>query len=334
MPLSQARAMATDEKVINQYFDILEDTLIENKILNDPHCLYNHDESGMPLNPKSLKVVDRVGAKNPSYLTGQGKQQITVLACVSAAGACLPPFVIFDRQTLNPEMVRGEVPGSVYGLSTKGWINQELFEFWFKKHFLAYAPSTRPLLLLMDGHSSHYCPEVIRMASEDQIVVFALPPHTTHLTQPLDKSAFSSLKVCWRQVCHKFFVKNPGRVITRYDFCGLLSEAWYQAMTPRNISAGFKVCGVFPFNRDVVLDKLPKEEFTSFNPESVAQSSGLAYIPLYSPAPSRKSTRAELTKSQDKVTAVAQLDYSSCGDTSASSDVELGDSCLLLAIPP
>ena len=86
MPLSQARAMATDEKVINQYFDILEDTLIENKILNDPHCLYNLDESGMPLNPKSLKVVDRVGAKNPSYLTGQGKQQITVLACVSAAG--------------------------------------------------------------------------------------------------------------------------------------------------------------------------------------------------------------------------------------------------------
>lgn len=102
-------------------------------------------------------------------------------------------------------------------------------------------------------------------------------------------------------------------------------------MTPRNISAGFKVCGVFPFNRDVVLDKLPKEEFTSFNPESVAQSSGLAYIPLYSPAPSRKSTRAELTKPQDKVTAVAQLDYSSCGDTSASSDIELGDSCLLLA---
>jgi len=200
------------------------------------------------LNPKSLKVVDHVGAKNPSYLTGQGKQQITVLACVSAAGTCLPTFVIFDCQTLNPEMVRGEVPRSFYGLSTKGWINQELFEFWFKKHFLTYAPSTHPLLLLMDGYSSHYCPEVIRMASEDQIVVFALPPHTTHLTQPLDKSAFSSLKVCWRQVCHEFFVKNPGRVITRYDFCGLLSEAWYQAMAPRNISAGFKVCGVFPFS--------------------------------------------------------------------------------------
>jgi len=180
-------------------------------------------------------------------------------------------------------MVRGEVPESGYGLLTKGWINQELFEFWFKKCFLAYAPSTHPLLLLMDGRSSHYCPEVIRMATEDQIVVFALPPHTTHLIQLLDKSTFSSLKVCCRQVCHEFFVKNPGQVITRYNFRGLLSEAWYQAMTPRN-SAGFIVCGVFPFSRDVILEKLPKQEFISFNPESVAQSNGLVDIPLYSPA--------------------------------------------------
>lgn len=35
MPLLQARAMATDVQVINQYFDMLEDTLLENGILDD-----------------------------------------------------------------------------------------------------------------------------------------------------------------------------------------------------------------------------------------------------------------------------------------------------------
>ena len=103
------------------------------------------------------------------------------------------------------------------------------------------------------------------MASDHKIVVFALPPHTTHLTQPLDKSAFASLKTCWKEVCHKFLMNNPGRVIMRYDFSSLFSEAWYQAMTIRNVTAGFKVSGIYPFNRDIVLDKIPKEEFIHLN---------------------------------------------------------------------
>ena len=48
----------------------------------------------------------------PRYITDPRRDFLP--GCVSAAGTCLPPFVIFDRQTLNPEMVRGEVPGSVY----------------------------------------------------------------------------------------------------------------------------------------------------------------------------------------------------------------------------
>ena len=310
MPLSRARAMASDEHVINNYFDLLENTLVNNGILNDPHCIYNCDETGLPLNPKPLKVVDAVGARNPSYITGETKQQITVLACTSAAGTVIPPFVIFNRKTLPPELVRGEVPGSIYGLSSKGWINQDLFNSWFTEHFLSYVPSTRPLLLLLDGHSSHYCPEVIKMASKHKIVVFTLPPHTTHITQPLDRSVFAVLKVYWKQVCHGFQLKHPGRVITQYDFCSLFSEAWSQSMTLRNVTSGFKVTGVYPFNRNVVLEKLPGEKFTSFKPECLPQTSGLAYIPLYSPAPCRdraqKSVKLDMT--------LPPLEYSSSED--------------------
>ena len=180
MPLSYARAMATDDEVISRYYDMLEDTLVANNMLNDPHCIYNCDETGLPLNPKPLKVVDTVGARNPSHITGNRKSQITVLACTNAAGSTLPPFVIFDRKSLNPQMIKGEVPGSIYGLSSNGWTTQELFRDWFTKHFLAYVPSRRPLLLLMDGHSSHYCPEVIRYAAAAQVIYlpFHHTPHT------------------------------------------------------------------------------------------------------------------------------------------------------------
>lgn len=137
-----------------------------------------------------------------------------------------------------------------------------------------YAPSTRPLLLLLDGHSSHYCPETIRAAAASQIIIFALPPHTTHLTQPLDKSAFACLKKSWRKVCHEFIVSNPGHVVTRYEF------SMRESMTIRNVSSGFTVTGICPFER-----KLPELDF---EPEKIPQANGIAYIPLYS-TPSRRS---------------------------------------------
>ena len=89
-----------------------------------------------------------------TYYTGD-KAQITVLACVNAIGNSLLPMVIFDRQTFPIELATGEIPGTIYGFSHSGWIDQDLFDKWFDKHFLRYAPTARPLLLLMDGHSSH-----------------------------------------------------------------------------------------------------------------------------------------------------------------------------------
>ena len=93
----------------------------------------------------------------------------------------------------------------------------------------------------MDGHSTHYCPDVIKEAAEQKVIVFVLPPNTTHISQPLDKGPFSPLKVAYRQMCHEFMCNNPGRQITRYDFSKIFSSAWYTAMTMRNIMAGFKV---------------------------------------------------------------------------------------------
>lgn len=44
----------------------------------------------------------------------------------------------------------------MYGLSENGWIDMVPFKEWFFRHFLSHAGSSQPLLLLLDGHSSHY----------------------------------------------------------------------------------------------------------------------------------------------------------------------------------
>ena len=49
-------------------------------------------------------------------------------------------------------------------------------------------------ILLLDGHSSHYCPEAIKACAEERVTLLALPPNMTLIIQPLDQGCFSLLK--------------------------------------------------------------------------------------------------------------------------------------------
>lgn len=279
VPLSKARAIATDSEIVDNYFDLLQKTITEHDLLDKPCQIFNADESGFPLAPKSPKGIHAIGEHSAQAINSGNKSQITILACVSAGGHCLPPMVIWDRKSLSPELTNGEIPGTIYGLSDKGWVDYELFNIWFHNHFLRYAPAIRPLLLLMDGHSSHYFPDTIHMAAKEQVVLFVLPPNTTHLTQPLDKGCFGPLKMKWSEVCHKYITSNPGKVVNRFVFSKLLNEAWVQSMTSNNIIAGFKTTGIYPIDRTAIIDKIKSKESTT----SVQDEIG--FIPLCSPVP-------------------------------------------------
>ena len=110
-----------------------------------------------------------------------------------------------------------------------------------------------PLLLLLDGHSTHYQPQLIRLAREKGVLISCFPPHTTHEVQPLDCGVFSPLKMHWRTVCHHFIQINPGKVINKFNFNSLISKAWLSAVTPANVISGFKTCGVYPFYSSAIV---------------------------------------------------------------------------------
>jgi len=106
------------------------------------------------------------------------KGQITVVA--SAAGQVLPPIVLFDVKKLSHAWTSGEIPSTSYGCCNKGWINTDLFGSWVRDHFVKHPVAARPLMLLLDGHSTHQQPEVVHLARSKQILMLCLPPHTTH----------------------------------------------------------------------------------------------------------------------------------------------------------
>ncbi len=96
-PLSQARADALTEKVMQSYF---KETLEKHDLLNKPALIYNVDETGMPLDPRQLKRVAKKGAKKVHGRTSGNKSQITVAACSSATGHTNTPHGDFQRRAL------------------------------------------------------------------------------------------------------------------------------------------------------------------------------------------------------------------------------------------
>ena len=249
-----------NEETMQAYFDLLKEVLLEHSLMDSPCHIYNVDETGIPLNHHPPKVVTRKGQKKIRSRTSGNKSQITIIGCVNAAGSHIPPFVIFDAKNLNHDWTKGEVPGTTYGTSQKGWVDTQLLKGWLTDHFLHFAMSARPLLLLLDGHSSHFQPELIQYAKEHDIIIFCLPPHTTCESQPLDASVFRSLKQHWQNVSNSYTQSNPGKLIMKYNFSPLLNQAWSKMMTPSTICSGFRRCGVYPFNPNAIDCRLATEK--------------------------------------------------------------------------
>ena len=150
---ANVRMNCLSEDVIADYFVLLKEELTKNKLMNTPSRIYNVDETGICLDGHAPRVVALKGQKKVWYRTSGIKNQVTVIACVSTSGQCIPPFVIFDAKRLNLEWRKAKVVGTSYGLSDNGWVDMELFKGWLTDHFIEQAVGACPTLLLMDGHT-------------------------------------------------------------------------------------------------------------------------------------------------------------------------------------
>ena len=84
--------------VLDKWFYEFEQFLLQHDLLDKPSRICNCDESGFPLCPKSGKVLAPQGARNVYHITGNNKQQITTLCCISAAGGIIPPMHIYPGE--------------------------------------------------------------------------------------------------------------------------------------------------------------------------------------------------------------------------------------------
>lgn len=216
-----ARKNASDPFLINEYFDILQTVLSENDLHDKPKQIFNLDETYFCLDPSKLKVLGAINAPATRTTSGPGKENITVLIAASASGLKLPPMIIFKGKYLWDTWVASEdqsFPGLVYASSQKGWMESDIFYNYLKNSFVRHIGGSRPVLLIYDGHATDIDTRSLKFALENQIIILKLPPHTSHLLQPLDLSVFKSMKNDWETKLVSWQRKHIGQKVSKQTF--------------------------------------------------------------------------------------------------------------------
>jgi hypothetical protein len=142
--------------------------------------------------------------------------------------------------------------GTVFAFQENGWMTEELGEKWFRDVFLKQCGPERPQLLLLDGHSSHETLGLLELAVRENIQVLCLPPHTTHMLQPLYRTVFGPFNTAYNTACSQFLSESPYHIINKGSFPNIFKKAWDSGVSTDNIVHGFRACGIIPFNPSAI----------------------------------------------------------------------------------
>ncbi|XP_053703145.1 zinc finger protein 346 isoform X6 [Synchiropus splendidus] len=203
---------------------------------------------GVPKSSLGDRVSGRVAPgrrSGPPRLLSPADEE-RLVECASAAGLDLPPFIVYAKSCPQGASYKTQgPPEALYGSSDSGFVNTELFKKWFLRHFLLYAPSDRPLVLIFDGNKWPVHLEVLEVAWREKVVLLCLPPHCAHVLQPLDAGFSPLLKQ------HFLTLTGDGCGVSKNEFSRVL-KASYEAVKDdqgvRVVVDGFRKCGIYPLS--------------------------------------------------------------------------------------
>ncbi|XP_071095056.1 uncharacterized protein [Haliotis cracherodii] len=266
--LDLQRAKATSEETITHYFDELGSILKKYRLEDSPQRIYNVDEKGLVENhvPPSIVSSQQV----PTAVVAPRSSTTTVIGCGNASGNAIPPFFVFKGQRMREELLSGCTPGLTGTVTETGWSNTEVFQHYLQSHFKKHAVAASeefPLLVLYDGHKCHISIPLITWARENNIVLFVLPAHTSHVLQPMGVGCFGPFSKVYNNLRHKSMRENASSSIDKHLICELACKAYNLSLTTSNLQSSFRKCGIYPFDKSTTT-KINFAPFTVFKQAS------------------------------------------------------------------
>ncbi len=225
--LPRNRAEASNPVVIKAWLEKVRSFLTDHEMIDMPDLenrMWNCDETGFCTSMSSKSVLARKGSRNVYECGGgTGHEYYTVLGCGSASGTRLPPFILYKGKNMYQRWIQGGPAGAVYGVSDSGWMEGQNFLSWFEKSFvpaIKHLISSGPIILFVDGHHSHTGIDLILKSRKQGIHILCLPPHTTHILQPLDVGVYGPIKTTWRTILRQHRIETRAEEVTKENFPG------------------------------------------------------------------------------------------------------------------
>ena len=232
--------------------------------------VYNWDEKGFLISMasavKRIMTLEALESGRLTYASQDGSCEfISLLACICANGTALPPALIYrgDSKKLKDTWLEdwSVDQQAFFAVSFNGWSCDLLGLNWLERVFERCTKHMghRRRLLVADGHSSHVNMKFINKCDELRILLMILPSHTTHRLQPLDVSMFAPLARYYTNALNDMMFNSLGTVnISKRVVWGVFWPAWQKAFNEKNIISGFEKTGIWPYNPNILLDKITK----------------------------------------------------------------------------
>ena len=196
------------------------------------------------------RVVALTGEQAYNVTALEKGETSTYLAGINAVGTTVPPLIIHKGKVVGKDWKEGAPYDAVVRATPTGWITKELF-LEYGQMFVKFLEEHKlmdglPHIVVMDNHHSHmFNVEFLQLLKDNNIVVFGLPSHTSHILQPLDKVPFSILKSKWNEEMRVFTRATGGKALTKAQFFKVFNPCFEKAMTTE---PGFRGTGLFPVN--------------------------------------------------------------------------------------
>jgi hypothetical protein len=253
------RALCENPVLIRNWFELVEQTKLKYGILDED--VYNFDEAGFMMGKITTELVvtgsERRG--RPKSIQPGNREWVTLIQAINAAGWAIPPFLIFaGKYHLSAWYEEESIPQDwAIAVSDNGWTTNKLGVEWLK-HFIKHTENKvvgARRLLILDGHESHHSLEFQELCRENNIFTLCMPPHSSHLLQPLDVGCFAPLKRAYSREVEALIRHHINR-ITKLEFLPGFKVAFTRAFTTANICSVFRGAGLVPLQPDVVLSRL------------------------------------------------------------------------------
>ena len=252
------RKLCEDPEVIKAWFELVKNTINKYGIL--PKDTYNFDESGFQMGEISTSKVVTAADKpgRPKQVKPTNTEWVTLIQGACADGSLIPSFLILKGKEFNQNWFLQGLPLTwVIAVSDNGWTTNQIGLQWiqhFEKHTRTKTIGSKRLLIL-DNHESHISLEFRSFCEENNIILLWMPPHSSHLLQPLDVGCFGPLKTAFSKQ-NQNLIRNHIFHVKKEDFLATFQTAFLATFTRTNIQAGFRGSGIHPFNPEAVLSQL------------------------------------------------------------------------------